>query len=63
MHINSKNTRVECFGWNVPERRISLMKQIKEKGGEGEREMEEGRKGGRHKDKRDREKSSLSIKS
>ena len=35
------------------------MKQIKEKGGEGKREMEEGRKGGRHKDKRDREKSSL----
>lgn len=66
MHINGKNTRVEWFGWNVPGRRISLMKQIKEKGeGEGERDRrgKEGRKGRRQKDKGDREKSSLWIKS
>lgn len=53
MHINGKNTRVEWSGWNVPGRRISLMKQIKEKGeGEGERDRrgKEGRKGRRQKD-------------
>lgn len=68
MPINSKNTRVEWFCWNVPGRRISLMKQIKEKGeeeGERDRWKKEGRKERKEEDRkiREREKCSLSIKS